>query len=110
MLQTEVQRERLAIDASRPPPWGMQQRIVARCECDAAATGMHEVRERLDPGVIAREQQCGMLGVVPGEREHAVQACERVVSPLVEGGEQHLRVRLRAEVAAQRFSSARSSR
>jgi len=55
------------------------------------------VVERLDAERIAREEK-QLLALVPdGEREHPAQPAEAALTPVREGGEQHLGVAIRAK-------------
>jgi hypothetical protein len=81
-------REHVGPCAARDP--GGQQRADLRGE-PHGPTVAREI-ERLDPEPVAREQHAAMGGVVRGEREQAVAARHRVVSPCIERVEERLGV------------------
>jgi hypothetical protein len=94
----EVKLERERVDP--PGDVGMEpQRLPLAREDELRA--VVPVPERLLADPVAREQQRPLLAVPRGDREHAVEARERVRAPLLDRVHGHLGVAVRPELVVQ---------
>jgi hypothetical protein len=77
-----------------------QERLQLGAEHEQAVRKLR-VMKRLDPEAVAREEQGLAITVPQREREHAPEALDALLAPLLPGVNDHLGIALRAEDVAQ---------
>src|SRR5581483_7311832 len=103
VLEAEVLVERRVTDPPRHARV-QKQRLDLRRKQERAAVEVPV--QRLDAVSIARDEQSAPRSIEDGEREHAVEPIEAVLTPLLESMNDHFGVGVRSELVPQRLELA----